>query len=58
MVPGSLFAAFRGERADGHDHAMAAVESGAAARARGRPSLDPFRCAPSPSHRHSLPLSI
>jgi UDP-N-acetylmuramoyl-tripeptide--D-alanyl-D-alanine ligase len=29
--PGALFAAFRGERADGHDHAAAAVSAGAVA---------------------------
>ncbi|PZG48861.1 UDP-N-acetylmuramoyl-tripeptide--D-alanyl-D-alanine ligase [Spongiactinospora gelatinilytica] len=37
VVPGSLFAAFRGERADGHDHAVAAVGSGAAAVLASRP---------------------
>ena len=41
--PGGLFVAFVGERADGHDHALAAVEAGAAAvlgtRATGAPSV-------------------
>ncbi|MCQ3805946.1 MAG: UDP-N-acetylmuramoyl-L-alanyl-D-glutamate--2,6-diaminopimelate ligase [Acidimicrobiaceae bacterium] len=31
MVPGSLFAAIRGDCHDGHDHAVAAVDAGAAA---------------------------
>ena len=41
--PGGLFVAFVGERADGHDHALAAVDAGAAAvlgtRATGAPSV-------------------
>ncbi len=41
--PGGLFVAFVGERADGHDHAAAAVEAGAAAvlgsRATGAPGV-------------------
>ncbi|NBM19476.1 UDP-N-acetylmuramoyl-tripeptide--D-alanyl-D-alanine ligase [Streptomyces sp. GC420] len=35
--PGALFAAFAGERADGHDYARRAVESGAAAVLAARP---------------------
>jgi len=31
VVPGSLFVALKGERFDGHEHAVAAVEAGAAA---------------------------
>lgn len=37
VVPGGLFVAFVGERADGHDHAAAAVGSGAAAVLGSRP---------------------
>jgi UDP-N-acetylmuramoyl-tripeptide--D-alanyl-D-alanine ligase len=37
VVPGGLFAAFVGERADGHAHAAAAVEGGAAAVLGSRP---------------------
>jgi len=36
-VPGSLFVAFKGARADGHDHAAQAVRSGAVAVLAGRP---------------------
>ncbi|MEV7243629.1 UDP-N-acetylmuramoyl-tripeptide--D-alanyl-D-alanine ligase [Streptomyces sp. NPDC093248] len=37
VVPGSLFVAFVGERADGHDYARAVVEAGAAAVLASRP---------------------
>ncbi|MEU6085980.1 UDP-N-acetylmuramoyl-tripeptide--D-alanyl-D-alanine ligase [Streptomyces sp. NPDC047085] len=37
VVPGSLFAAFVGERVDGHDYARAVVEAGAAAVLASRP---------------------
>ncbi|MFE3636558.1 UDP-N-acetylmuramoyl-tripeptide--D-alanyl-D-alanine ligase [Streptomyces cellostaticus] len=37
VVPGSLFVAFVGERADGHDYAGAVVEAGAAAVLASRP---------------------
>ncbi|GAB3178316.1 UDP-N-acetylmuramoyl-tripeptide--D-alanyl-D-alanine ligase [Streptomyces incanus] len=37
VVPGSLFVAFAGERADGHDFAAAVVEAGAAAVLASRP---------------------
>ncbi|MFC9018707.1 Mur ligase domain-containing protein, partial [Streptomyces albidoflavus] len=36
-APGSLFAAFAGERADGHDYAATAVETGAVAVLATRP---------------------
>ncbi|MET7285002.1 UDP-N-acetylmuramoyl-tripeptide--D-alanyl-D-alanine ligase [Streptomyces sp. NPDC005573] len=37
VVPGSLFAAFTGERVDGHDYARAVVDAGAAAVLASRP---------------------
>jgi UDP-N-acetylmuramoyl-L-alanyl-D-glutamate--2,6-diaminopimelate ligase len=37
VAPGALFCAIRGERTDGHDHAVAAVEAGAAAVLAERP---------------------
>ena len=48
VEPGGLFVAFIGERADGHDHAAAAVASGAAAVLAGRPVGVPAVVVPDP----------